>query len=138
LMMHVIEHVPDPLDTLKEILRVLRPGGVLVMETPCYDTLMFKLLGRRERSLSCEGHIYFFTAPTLKALSEKAGFRLIRTDRVGRSLTLSRLLYNLGVVSKSRRVQRALEWMSTKLGLDRLSMTLNLRDMQRLYLEKPG
>jgi SAM-dependent methyltransferase len=83
-------------------LRVLRPGGMLVMETPCYDTLMFKLLGRRERSLSCEGHIYFFTSPTLKALAEKAGFGLIRTDRVGRSLTLSRLLYNLGVVSKSQ------------------------------------
>jgi SAM-dependent methyltransferase len=138
LMMHVIEHVPDPLDTLNEIMRVLRPGGMLVMETPCYDTLMYKLLGRRERSLSCEGHIYFFTSPTLKALSEKAGFRLIRADRVGRSLTLSRLLYNLGVVSKSARVQRALEGMSRALGLDRLSMTLNLRDMQRLYLEKPG
>ena len=137
LMMHVIEHVPDPLDTLKEIMRVLRPGGMLVMETPCYDTLMYKLLGRRERSLSCEGHIYFFTSPTLKALSEKAGFRLIRADRVGRSLTLSRLLYNLGVVSKSTRVQKALEGMSRTLGLDRLSMTLNLRDMQRLYLEKP-
>jgi hypothetical protein len=41
-------------------------------------------------------------------------------------------------VSKSRQVQRALEWTSTKLGLDRLSMTLNLRDMQRLYLEKPA
>ena len=139
LMMHVIEHVPDPLDTLKEILRVLRPGGMLVMETPCYDTLMYKLLGRRERSLSCEGHIYFFTSPTLKALSEKAGFRLIRTDRVGRSLTLSRLLYNLGVVSKSRRSpEGAGRERREKLGLDRLSMTLNLRDMQRLYLEKPG
>ena len=74
----------------------------------------------------------------MKALSEKAGFRLIRTDRVGRSLTLSRLLYNLGVVSKSQGVQKALEATSRKLGLDRLSMTLNLRDMQRLYLEKPG
>jgi ubiquinone/menaquinone biosynthesis C-methylase UbiE len=31
--------------TLKEIYRILKPGGIFVMETPRYDTLMFKLLG---------------------------------------------------------------------------------------------
>ena len=61
IMLHVIEHVPDPVGTLREIYRVLKPGGHLILETPRYDTLMFKLLGRRERSLSCDGHIYFFT-----------------------------------------------------------------------------
>ena len=65
LMMHVIEHVSDPYSTLKEVYRILKPGGIFVMETPRYDTLMFKLLGKRERSLSCDGHIYFFTTSTL-------------------------------------------------------------------------
>jgi 2-polyprenyl-3-methyl-5-hydroxy-6-metoxy-1,4-benzoquinol methylase len=136
-MMHVIEHVPDPLGTLKEILRVLRPGGVLVMETPRYDTLMFRLLGRRERSVSCEGHIYFFTSKTLARVSAKAGFRLLRADRVGRSLSLRRLLYNAGVISKSERLQRKLEALAVALQLDRFSLSLNLRDMERVYLEKP-
>ena len=39
LMMHVIEHVPDPCQTLSELFQMLRPGGVLVVETPRYDTL---------------------------------------------------------------------------------------------------
>ena len=138
LMMHVIEHVPDPHSTIREIFRVLRPGGTFVMETPCYNTLTFKILGRRERSLSCGGHIYFFTTHTLEQLATKAGFHILRNDRVGRSLTLGRLLYNVGVVSKSAQVQRFLSKLSRTLQLDRLSFSINLRDMQRLYLQKPN
>ena len=65
-MLHVIEHVPDPVGTLREIWRILKPGGHLILETPRYDTAMFWLLGRRERSLSCDGHIFFFTNESLR------------------------------------------------------------------------
>jgi SAM-dependent methyltransferase len=135
-MIHVIEHVPDPLSIFREVHRILRPGGWFVVETPRYDTLMFRILGRRERSLSCDGHIYFFTTHTLARMATKAGFKIVRTDYVGRSLTLDRLLYNLGVVSKSSVVQRGLHELSKRIGLNRLCVTLNLRDMQRVYLEK--
>ena len=55
LLNHVIEHLDDPLQTLQEVNRILKPGGHFVIETPRYDTLMFKLMGRRERSVSCGG-----------------------------------------------------------------------------------
>jgi len=61
-----------------------------VLETPRYDTLMLKLLGRRERSLSCDGHIFFFTIDSLRRLYEIAGFELERLDYPPRSLTLDR------------------------------------------------
>lgn len=138
LMMHVIEHVPDPVEVLSEIYRVLKPGGMLVMETPRYDTLMFKIFGRRERSLSCDGHIYFFTSDTLRKISEKAGFRVERADKVGRSLTLERLTYNLGVVLRSKALRGVLDGLVRKLGIDDAAVTINLRDMERIYLTKPA
>jgi 2-polyprenyl-3-methyl-5-hydroxy-6-metoxy-1,4-benzoquinol methylase len=136
-MIHVIEHVPDPSAVFSEVFRVLKPGGCFVVETPRYDTLMFKLLGKRERSLNCDGHIFFFTTETLKRMAGNAGFEVLKVDYVGRSMTLGRLLYNVGVVSKSKRLQQALYAASQRWRLNHVSMTINVRDMQRLYLRKP-
>ena len=136
-MLHVIEHVPDPLGTLKEISRVLKPGGTLILETPRYDSLMFKLLRHRERSVSCDGHIYFFTTDTLRQMSQKAGFDVQFINYVGRSLNLARLLWNVGVMSKSGVVQRAISKLSDLLHLSSLHIHLNVRDMQRATLRKP-
>jgi len=97
---------------------------------------MFKLLGKRERSLSCDGHIYFFTSTTLAEMARRNGFEVMRTTYVGRSLTLQRLLYNIGVISKSQRVRDSLERLSVRFRLNRVSLYLNMRDMERIYLRK--
>jgi SAM-dependent methyltransferase len=140
IMNHVIEHLDDPLATLREINRVLKPAGHLVLETPRYDTLMFKLLGRRERSVSCPGHIYFFTTQTLRNLYEAAGFQTTQLDYVGRSLTLDRLLWNVGVLTKNERARQWLSAVSRKLGLNAVRLYMNLADMQRVCVQKvrPG
>jgi SAM-dependent methyltransferase len=134
-MLHVIEHCQPC--TLKEIFRILKPGGHLVLETPRYDTLMFKLLGRRERSLSCDGHIFFFTTNSLRKTYEKAGFVLEHFERVGRSLTFDRLAYNVAVISKSPTVKRIVNSISRRLMLQKLRLTINVRDMQRVCVRKP-
>lgn len=138
LMMHVIEHVPDPYMTFKEVYRLLKPGGVFVVETPRYDTLVFKLLGKRERSLSCNGHIYFFTSQTLEKMATQAGFTMLKLDYVGRSLTLDRLFYNFGVMSKNKLIKDKLNDFSKKSNLNQVRISINARDMQRAYLMKPA
>jgi len=136
LFIHVIEHVSDPLDSLKRLYTYLKPGGILVLETPRYDTLIFKALGKRERSLRCDGHIYFFTSKTLTEISQKAGFKVLKNDYVGRSLTLKRLAYNLGVIAKNSTFENGLVTGLDKLGWGDTSIYLNFRDMQRIYLKK--
>ena len=134
LLSHVIEHLPDPLASLRELHRIVRPGGVVILETPRFDTLAFRVLGRRERSIACEGHLYFFTLETLAALARRAGFEVVRHDVVGRSLTLDRLLWNLGVVAKSESLKTRFAHVSKRLGLTHRRVRLNARDMQRIYL----
>lgn len=136
IMNHVIEHMPDPLSSLREINRVLKPGGHLVIETPRYDTLMFKLLGKRERSISCDGHIYFFTSESLEKLYSLAGFRRVKLWYTGRTLNLERLMWNLGVMSKNETVKTLLAFISRYLPLNKVRIYLNTHDMQRVCVEK--
>jgi 2-polyprenyl-3-methyl-5-hydroxy-6-metoxy-1,4-benzoquinol methylase len=136
-MLHVIEHLDDPAGTVEAIARVLRPQGLLVVETPVYDTLMYRVLGRRERSLSCDGHIVFYTGRTLAALLERCGFEIVAQRRVGRTVSLGRLLWNIGVMSKSGTLQHMIERLSSSLGLiHRGRLYLNTRDMVRIFARK--
>jgi 2-polyprenyl-3-methyl-5-hydroxy-6-metoxy-1,4-benzoquinol methylase len=134
MMLHVIEHMPEPNADLKAIHRTLKPGGVLVVETPRFDSLMFRLFKHRERSIqNCNGHVLFFTVPTLSRLLEKNGFEILRVDLVGRTLTLERLMYNVALMTRSQRVQNWCHRMAPKLGLNKVRLHVNARDMQRIY-----
>jgi ubiquinone/menaquinone biosynthesis C-methylase UbiE len=41
----VIEHIPEAARALKEIYRVMAPGGVLVLQTPSLESMRIKLIG---------------------------------------------------------------------------------------------
>lgn len=138
-MLHLIEHLDDPASILAVVLRLLRPGGMLVVETPTFDSLVFKLLGKRERSLSCGGHIFFFTVDTLSRLMSKIGFEVVAWRKVGRRLSIGRLLWNLGVMSKNETVQRRVQSVIDRYDLQRSGprISMNMGDMVRMYCRRP-
>lgn len=137
ILLHVIEHVDNPIETMEEIFRLLKPGGYMVLETPRYDTLTFRLLGKRERSIRQDGHIYFFTDESLQACYEKVGFRKISHVHVGRTLSFSRLVWNVANLLKQDSFTERATYASERIGLDRVRLRLNLRDMIRIIVEKP-
>jgi 2-polyprenyl-3-methyl-5-hydroxy-6-metoxy-1,4-benzoquinol methylase len=76
-IMDVIEHVSDPAATVATALRFLRPGGVLLIQTPNLDAFSRTALGEPWAVLSPAEHLYYFTERTLAALVTKAGFRSV-------------------------------------------------------------
>ena len=103
--------VPEPLD-LEPVLA--RFKGRYLQTPPMYSAV--KVKGRK--------------------LYEAAGFETVEAHAVGRSMSAERLLYNVGIVSKSRKFQQTLWGLSQRLGLDRMKLRLNLRDMQRACVRK--
>lgn len=76
-MSHVIEHVPDPLKTLKEIHRILKPGGKIVMATPNSESWMYTDLFKGDwLSLHPPAHIHIFNLKNLSKVVTDVGFKL--------------------------------------------------------------
>lgn len=72
-MNQVIEHVTDPLQTLRGISRVLKPGGQAILSTPNSHSLAAKLFGRRWAHWHAPYHLQFFTTRSMRKAADRAG-----------------------------------------------------------------
>jgi 2-polyprenyl-3-methyl-5-hydroxy-6-metoxy-1,4-benzoquinol methylase len=80
---HVIEHVPDPVDLLRECRLRLREGsGRLVITTPNIRSLGHSWFRRHWRGLEIPRHLTLFSPASLVTSASRAGLRVttIRTE----------------------------------------------------------
>ena len=71
---HVIEHVHEPVALLEEARRLLKPGGVLVANTPNAMSQIHGLFGTNWYSLDPPRHLHLFSPRSLSILARRAGF----------------------------------------------------------------
>jgi SAM-dependent methyltransferase len=75
-MWDVLEHVHDPGKTLREIHRVLKPDGVLVLRLPLLDSWDRRLFGRYWVGWDAPRHLTTFSLRTLRQMLGQADFDL--------------------------------------------------------------
>lgn len=80
-MSHVIEHMHAPTEAVAHAHRLLRPGGVLFLETPNIASHGASEFGRNWRGLECPRHLVLFTPTSLAGLLADAGFVDVETHR---------------------------------------------------------
>jgi 2-polyprenyl-3-methyl-5-hydroxy-6-metoxy-1,4-benzoquinol methylase len=71
---HLIEHLNDPASLVREVYRILAPGGRFFVTTPNIAGFQARFFGPRWRSAIFD-HLYLFSKKTLNRMLEQTGFR---------------------------------------------------------------
>ena len=90
-MWDVFEHVLNPKATLKEIVRILKPGGTLVISVPNPSSLEARIFGANWAGWDRPRHLHLFTPAVLKRYLKDAGFAKIEIDSFGGRLSVTLL-----------------------------------------------
>jgi SAM-dependent methyltransferase len=113
LAMMVIEHLFDPFHSFREITRITRKGGYVMMNLPLVSSIKNRLrilCGDLPVTSSTDwwlneqwdgGHLHYFTIPYIRKLGSKCGLELQRFYAVGRGLWLKNIMPNLFCIEGS-------------------------------------
>ena len=80
-MFYVLEHLLDPVIYLREVYRILKPCGLLLLRVPHTTPIakILKILRMSNKLYDAPSHLSDFSPRTIKQLLEKVGFCNIRT-----------------------------------------------------------
>lgn len=136
-MFDVIEHLPDPREELREIWRVLRPGGLLVLVTPDAGSIVSRALGDNWLEMKrAPEHLHFFTVEGLAALLALNGFTAFERQSIGKITTLKVIIADLKFYSPG--LFGAVERMLDRMGLADKVVDIDPRTKVCLYARKTG
>lgn len=85
-MYDVIEHLYDPLDTVRRCHRLLSTQGRLIVSTMDMGCLYARLAGKRWPYISPEAHLFYFDRHSLTRLMYRANFRVCSLARLDYAL----------------------------------------------------
>ena len=131
----VIEHFDDPTMELRHVLRLLKPGGIVVIHTIDIGSITARVMGGGWPFLM-EMHIRFFSRATMRDMLQRVGFTYIRDHTQGRYL---RLGYLAGRVTAAFGgfVGKPLEKLVSFLKLAEMPVPVNTLDLFTAYAKKP-
>lgn len=99
LLIHVLEHVHNPVGLLRTCHGILRPGGELVVVTPNSSSYGHAKFGRAWSGLDPPRHLFLMSEKTLREIARRAGFTSIE---IGTSVANA-----MGILAASRNNDRS-------------------------------
>jgi SAM-dependent methyltransferase len=78
----VLEHLPDPLSTMRRCMELLRPDGLMIVQTPCFPAgrTYEEMVREKDRFLEMlrpAEHLYIFSQASIARLFSEVGLRFV-------------------------------------------------------------
>lgn len=93
LSLEVLEHIQNPENEIMGYSRLIRPGGVLYITTPNYNSLSRKILGKNWIEMNYPEHLHYFSPSTIDKILTKSNFSKIFSITTG--FSPARFMYSL-------------------------------------------
>jgi SAM-dependent methyltransferase len=124
----VIEHLPEPRETLALCYQHLNPGGIIVITTGDFGSVVAKLAGVKWRLMTPPQHLWFFTQESVRLMSAGLGLSVEHVDHPWKIVPASLIVFQL---------RRMLGLRSAAAGAaSRIGVPVNLFDAMRIVLRK--
>jgi len=76
-LFHVFEHLQNPVDTLKEIGRILKPGGLLFIEIPNFSSWQAQIKRGQWLHLDTPRHLFHFSLNGIRRILKTQKFNIV-------------------------------------------------------------
>lgn len=124
-----LEHLSNPMEGVKKALAYLRPGGLIVFESPSADSFLLKYIRKYEfdayRYIESARHILFFSRCSIDFICSRYNLELAYLESNGLDIqTILLHEFDNTVRSKLINIQRVID-------------ECNLGDHYRVFLKKP-
>ena len=126
-LLDVIEHLPDPFETLHRCMRCLTPNGRILLTTGDFGSPVAGLAGRNWRLMTPPQHLWFFTRQSFRRWGSRIGMRIESYHRPWKLVPLSLIAFQL-----ARTVGQSLTFPTGA----RVGVPVNLFDAMRIVLRK--
>jgi SAM-dependent methyltransferase len=128
-LLDVIEHLPNPRDTLALCAHQLVPGGIIVVTTGDFGSLSARLAGARWRLMTPPQHLWFFSRESVRRMAASLGLELEYCDHPWKIVPLSLITFQLArMLGRNPKGAPA---------MSRVGLPVNLFDAMRIVLRKP-
>jgi 2-polyprenyl-3-methyl-5-hydroxy-6-metoxy-1,4-benzoquinol methylase len=136
-LLDVLEHLPNPEQEIQLIGHLLKPNGILAINTPDSGSLWARAWGPRWHLIVPPEHLFLFNRKAIEFMVQRSGLEIIQTAKIGKSFTIP-YIFSIAALWLGGRVWKSLSSWSNKSALQKVSIPINLFDNIFVLARKSG